>query len=115
VQLGEDPALGESQSEAAVTAYRDASEDEWAFGDEAGAQTDLALARIARGEVEGAAEAVRPVLDLPIEQRNFGIVSSAQRVHAALSADGRRNGIVGVDLQQEIEAFTATPTSVLVR
>ncbi|MER7669859.1 hypothetical protein ABTY61_15515 [Kitasatospora sp. NPDC096128] len=115
VQLGEDPALGESQSEAAVTAYRDASEDEWAFGDEAGAQTDLALARIARGEIEGAAEAVRPVLDLPIEQRNFGIVSSAQRVHAALSVDGRRNGIVGVNLQQEIEAFTATPTSVLVR
>ncbi|WP_406201797.1 hypothetical protein OH807_22550 [Kitasatospora sp. NBC_01560] len=115
VQLGEDPALGESQSEAAVAAYRDASEDEWAFGDEAGAQTDLALARIARGEIEGAAEAVRPVLDLPIEQRNFGIVSSAQRVHAALHGDGRRNGGAVVDLREEIEAFTATPTSVLVR
>ncbi|MFF3073712.1 hypothetical protein ACFVSN_26450 [Kitasatospora sp. NPDC057904] len=115
VQLGEDAVLGETQSETAVAAYQDASEEEWAFGDEAGAQTDLALARIARGEVEGAAEAVRPVLDLPIEQRNFGIVSSAQRVHAALNAGARRNGIVGVALRQEIEAFTATPTSVLVR
>ncbi len=115
VHLGDDPALGESRSEAAVTAYRDASEDEWAFGDEAGAQTDLALARIARGEIEGAIEAVRPVLDLPIEQRNFGITSSAQRVHAALHADGRRSGGVAADLREEIEAFTATPTSVLVR
>ncbi|MGA5816843.1 hypothetical protein ACPC54_03105 [Kitasatospora sp. NPDC094028] len=98
-----------------TSAYRDASEDEWAFGDEAGAQTDLALARVARGEVEGAAEAVRSVLDLPIEQRNFGIVSSAQRVHAALHGDGRRGVGAAADLREEIEAFTATPTSVLVR
>lgn len=116
VHLGEDPALGESQSEAAVAAYRTATEDEWAFGDEAGAQTDLALARIARGEIEGAIEAVQPVLDLPIEQRNFGITSSAQRVHAALQAEGRRNrGAAAAGLREEIEAFTATPTSVLVR
>ncbi|MFI6153973.1 hypothetical protein ACIBCA_14910 [Kitasatospora sp. NPDC051170] len=115
VHLGEDPALGESQSEAAVAAYRTASEEEWAFGDEAGAQTDLALARLARGEIEGAAEAVRPVLDLPVEQRNFGITSSAQRVHAALPSGGR--GAIGgaADLREEIEAFTASPTSVLIR
>ncbi len=115
VHLGEDSALAESRSEAAVTAYQNASEDEWAFGDQAGAQTDLALARIARGEVEGAVEAVRPVLDLPIEQRNFGITSSAQRVHAALQAAGRRSSGTATDLREEIEAFTATPTSVLVR
>ncbi len=115
VHLGEDPALGESQADAAVAAYRTASEDEWAFGDEAGAQTDLALARIARGEIEGAAEAVRPVLDLPIEQRNFGITSSAQRVHAALLSTGRRTTGAAVGLREEIEAFTASPTSVLIR
>ncbi|MFI9320158.1 hypothetical protein ACIGXI_10300 [Kitasatospora aureofaciens] len=115
VHLGEDAALGESQSEAAVAAYRTASEEEWAFGDEAGAQSDLALARLARGEIEGAAEAVRPVLDLPIEQRNFGITSSAQRVHAALASGGRRATGAAADLCEEIEAFTASPTSVLIR
>ncbi|WP_053651140.1 hypothetical protein [Streptomyces sp. XY431] len=116
VQLGEDAALGESRSETAVSAYRNATEDEWAFGDQAGAQTDLALARIACGEIEGAAEAVRPVLDLPVEQRNFGIVSSAQRVHAALHGAGRRSsGGAAAGLRQEIEAFTTTPTSALVR
>ncbi|QMU79928.1 XRE family transcriptional regulator [Streptacidiphilus sp. PB12-B1b] len=115
VHLGEDPVLGETQSEAAVNAYRTASEDEWAFGDEAGAQSDLALARIARGEVDGAAEAVRPVLDLPIAQRNFGIIGSVQRVHGALHADSRRGGGATAGLREEIEAFTATPTSVLIR
>ncbi|MFJ9455277.1 hypothetical protein ACIRST_09370 [Kitasatospora sp. NPDC101447] len=55
------------------------------------------------------------MLDLPIEQRNFGIVSSAQRVHAALHGDGRRSVGAAADLREEIEAFTATPTSVLVR
>ncbi|MFD4908849.1 hypothetical protein [Kitasatospora purpeofusca] len=116
VQLGEDAALGESRSETAVSAYRNATEDEWAFGDQAGAQTDLALARIACGEIEGAAEAVRPVLDLPVERRNF-VVSSAQRVHAALHGAGRRSsgGGAAADLRQEIEAFTITPTSALVR
>ncbi|MFF7360035.1 hypothetical protein [Streptomyces sp. NPDC008125] len=85
------------------------------FRRQAGAQTDLALARIARGEIEGAIEAVRPVLDLPVEQRNFGITSSVQRVHAALHASGRRTVGAVADLRGEIEAFTATPTSVLVR
>ncbi|MCM2579736.1 hypothetical protein [Streptomyces meridianus] len=114
MHLGEDAVLGESQAEAAVTAYRNAAEDEWAFGDEAGAQTDLALARIARNEIEGAIEAIRPVLDLPTEQRNFGITSSTQRVHAALHADARQGGMAA-GLREEIEAFTATPTSALIR
>ncbi|AYV32409.1 hypothetical protein HET69_33255 [Streptomyces sp. CJ_13] len=55
------------------------------------------------------------MLDLPIEQRNFGITSSAQRVHAALQAEGRRCRGTAARLREEIEAFTATPTSVLVR
>ncbi|WP_316527088.1 hypothetical protein [Kitasatospora brasiliensis] len=43
-------------------------------------------------------------------------MSSAQRVHAALHGDGRRSGSGAVaGLREEIEAFTATPTSVLVR
>jgi hypothetical protein len=115
VHLGEEPVLAESRSEAAVNAYRDASEDEWAFGDQAGAQSDLALARIALGEIEGAAEALRPVLDLPVEQRMFGVISSAQRVHSALHAEALRDGSAITSLREEIEAFTANPTSVLIR
>jgi hypothetical protein len=98
---------GERYSAQAVEAYADPGRPEWAFGDQAGSHADPAIARIARGELEGAAEAVRPVLDLPPEQRMNGIVISLRRVHKALSrsplaADGR-------DLQEQIEMFTRTP------
>ena len=98
---------GERYSTRAVDAYADTTGPEWAFGDQAGSYTDLAIVRIARGELEGAAEAVRPVLDLPTEQRMNGIVISVMRVHKALTrsplaADGR-------DLQEQIEMFTRTP------
>ncbi|MGK4581993.1 hypothetical protein [Kitasatospora sp. HPMI-4] len=45
----------------------------------------------------------------------FGIISSAQRVHGALHAEGRRGGAAISSLREEIEAFTATPTSVLIQ
>jgi hypothetical protein len=98
---------GERYAGQAVDAYADPSRPEWAFGDKAGSHAGLAIARLARGELEGAAEAVRPVLDLPPQQRMNGIVMSLRRVHKALSqsplaADGR-------ELQERIETFTRTP------
>jgi hypothetical protein len=70
-------------------------------------RSDLAIARVLQAELEGAVEAVRPVLELPPEQRTNGIVISVERVHqalarSALAADGR-------DLQERIETFTRTP------
>ena len=95
----------------AVTAYEDTNSPEWAFGDAAGSRCDLAVARITLGEVEGARDAIAPVLDLPAEQRIRGIISSVQHVHRTLrrpelSAAGR-------DLQEEIEVFTKTPLRTL--
>lgn len=115
VFLGEDPRSAQEQASAAVTAYRDARPEDWAFGDEAGAHTNLALSRIAGGELDGAVEAVRPVLDLPFEQRNFGVVVSARRVHEALS-DARFVRVrTAAEVREEIEEFTASPTAILLR
>jgi hypothetical protein len=50
------------------------------IGDLAGSQCDLALIRLFDGDLEGAAEAVRPVLDLPVTHRDNGIAVSAMRV-----------------------------------
>jgi len=95
----------------AVAAYQDTSSPEWAFGDAAGSRCDLAVARIALGEIEGAREAIAPVLELPAEQRIRGIISSVQHVHNAL----RRPELppTGQDLQEEIEVFTKTPLRAL--
>lgn len=111
VHLGDDPRGAEEQAAAAVAAYRDAAPEDWAFGDEAGAHTILALSRIGTGELDGAVEAVRPVLDLPFEQRNFGIVVSARRVHRALSDSRFRTDRTAEEAREEIEVFSASPTS----
>jgi hypothetical protein len=105
--LPSEAAAAARYSAEAVDAYRDTSSPEWAFGDQAGSHADLGIARIAAGELEGAMEAVAPVLALPVDQRMNGIVASVKRVHKALRvsplSDARRG------LQEEIEMFTRTP------
>ncbi|MGW3060619.1 hypothetical protein ACWC98_32460 [Streptomyces goshikiensis] len=97
----------------AVAAYEDSSSPEWAFGDQAGARSALAITRIQMGELEGATEAVAPVLDLAPEQRINGIVTATQRVHRALRDSPLAEDASG--LQEQIEAFTRTPLKSLPR
>lgn len=113
--LPEEATAAENYSEQAVEAYSDPSSPEWAFGDAAGSHTDLAIARLARGELDGAYEAVAPVLDLAPERRNNGIVLSVQHVHRALSKSQLANDEQADGLREEIEAFTRTPVAALRR
>jgi hypothetical protein len=97
----------ERYSSQAVDAYTDQSHPEWAFGDAAGSHAAMAITRIANGELDGAADAIAPVLGLPTERRINGVVHSARRVHQALRQSGRADD--ARDLQEEIEMFTRTP------
>ncbi|MYW02519.1 XRE family transcriptional regulator [Streptomyces sp. SID3343] len=112
-----DPAdqRAEATARASVQAYRAVEREEWAFGDEAGAATNLALAQIAGGELDGAVEAVRPVLDLPAVNRNFGIVQSMRRVRAALLDTEQRRSPVASQLRDEIEDYEVTTTAAILR
>lgn len=103
----------EDYSRRAVDAYADPAAADWAFGDSAGSSADLAVARIYRGELDGAAEAIAPVLDLPPEQRIRGIVSSARHVHDALRRAGQAADPAAAALQEQIEMFTRTPVKAL--
>jgi tetratricopeptide (TPR) repeat protein len=89
----------------AIAAYESAAPEERSFSDEAGASADLALARVNRGELEGAREALRPVLDLSSEQRIGGILASVLRVHGAVRNQGYGKSAAGRDMQQEIEGY----------
>jgi hypothetical protein len=97
----------------AVEAYSDPSDPHWAFGDAAGSYTALAIARIRREEVDGAADALTPVLQLPVEQRINGIVHSVNRAHHAL----RRmpTSAAGRELQERIEYYTLSPMRMLAK
>jgi hypothetical protein len=106
VWLPGEEARAEQAATDAIAAYEHASNAEQSFSDLAGSRADQALARVSRGELDGAAEALRPVLDLASEQRIGGIIASAIRVHAALRDPAFRAAPVARDLQQEIEAYS---------
>ncbi|MEU8868633.1 hypothetical protein [Streptomyces umbrinus] len=108
VLLGNGDAQLAAQAELAVQGFSNPDTPFWAFGDLAGSQCDLALIRLYGGDVEGAAAAIRPVLDLPTSHRNNGIVVSAQRVRRALTSDQVSTAIAARDLRAEIEVYPPT-------
>lgn len=103
----------EDYSARAVAAYADTASPEWSFGDAAGSHADLAIARIARRELDGAVEAIDPVLDLPSEKRNHGIVVSARRVRDSLLRSTL--AAESTQLQERIEMFMRTPVAASAR
>ncbi|MCX5196143.1 hypothetical protein OOK31_19955 [Streptomyces sp. NBC_00249] len=106
VLLGHGDAQLAQRAERAVGGFSDPGHADWAFGDAAGARTNLGLARLWTGDLDGAAEAVRPVLDLSADQRNAGIIHSARRVRSALLQPGYRDAAVARELREEIETFS---------
>jgi hypothetical protein len=105
VLLGHGDARTTAQAEKAAEVFSDPGSPHWAFGDQAGAQCNLALIRLHGDDLEGGADAIRPVLDLPPIQRNRGIVVSAQRVHGALTREPVRTALLARDLREEIALY----------
>ncbi len=109
---------GDAQLLRRATQAADGSNDpdhtNWSFGPAAGARTNLALARLYTGDLDGAAEAVRPVLDLPADQHNAGIIHSARRVRTALLQPAFLDVPLARELREEIETFSR-PTLALPR
>jgi len=89
----------------ALDAYAAAPDQERSFGHEANTRAALSIARVFQDEINGAAEALVPVLELLSAQRTHGIVIGVERVRTALSAieDPGRDVIA---LAGAIEAFT---------
>ncbi|MFD7895498.1 hypothetical protein [Streptomyces sp. NPDC059743] len=108
VLLGQGDAETAEQAQRAAAAFSDRSTEHWAFGDEAGALCNLSLVRLYGGDLDGTADALRPVLDLPTDQRNRGIVVSAQRVRTALAQGPVRTAAVARELREEIGQFSPT-------
>ncbi|MGH3977649.1 MAG: hypothetical protein ACRDRZ_01405 [Pseudonocardiaceae bacterium] len=100
------PAAWEAErlAQDALDAYAGTPAEQRAFGTEAGARSALAVARVLRGEIEGAAEALAPVLELPPAKRFHGIVASAEHVRIALRAIADP-GRAATELAGAIEAF----------
>lgn len=91
----------------AIDAYAAATAP--SFGDQAGAHSALAIARVRAGDVDGAAEAIAPVLALPATMRINGVVSSAVAVHRELATVP--DASVAAETQAAIEAFCHVPAA----
>ncbi|MBV9012698.1 MAG: hypothetical protein JO272_11735 [Pseudonocardiales bacterium] len=90
----------------ALEAYAGAPDQDRAFGTEAGARSALSVARVMLGEIDGAAEALTPVFELPPPQRINGIVTSVEHVRTALRGV-KDPGREVTELASAIEAFTS--------
>ncbi len=90
----------------ALDAYASAPAQDRSFGHEANTRIALAIARVSHSEIDGAAEALAPVLELPPAQRTHGIVTAVERMRTTLSTlqDPGRDAI---ELAGAIEAFTS--------
>lgn len=109
VWLPNDAVDSESAADIALSAYEDAPSAIRSFSDEAGTRTDLALGRLANGELEGAVDALGPVFDLPAERRINGIRTSMMHVHEALRGAAFRQVSGAADVREQIEDFCQTP------
>ncbi|MGH3912729.1 MAG: hypothetical protein ACRDTC_04870 [Pseudonocardiaceae bacterium] len=90
----------------ALDAYATAPAQDRSFGHEANTRIALAIARVSDGKVDGAVEALAPVLELPSAQRTHGIVIAVERMRTTLSAL-RDPGRDTIELAGAIEAFTS--------
>ena len=74
----------------------------------------LAVARVRAGDLDGGREAVQPVLNLPVAQRIYGVVSSVVNVHRAITATAS-DAPAGREIQEAIESYCRTPAAALSR
>ncbi|MDT5034436.1 MAG: hypothetical protein QOC94_4607 [Actinoplanes sp.] len=106
-QQAEDEALN------ALDLYENGRPQDRSFSDEAGARAELALARVRGGQLDGARDALAPLLSLTPDRRIGGIVVSAERVHHALGAKRHVKSANARDLREEIESFCRVPAAAL--
>lgn len=98
---------------AAIDLYASGDPQRRSYSDEAGAHADLALSRVTAGELDGAREALTPVLDLEPERRIGGIIASAARVHDALRGRSYAASPAARSLREQIETFCQVPAAAL--
>lgn len=71
-----------------------------------GAAADLAYARLLSDNVEGAAEALTPLWEVPAEQRKTGVVVRTARIGRHLARPHYHGSPLPSQLREQVEEFT---------
>jgi tetratricopeptide (TPR) repeat protein len=91
----------------AIGIYETGPVEQRSYGDEALARVDVTTARLALGDLDGAREALRPVLDLPLERRIEQVAVGVGRVRCALALPRYARALIALELTQEVDHYRA--------
>ncbi|TWP51479.1 XRE family transcriptional regulator [Lentzea tibetensis] len=89
----------------AISMYENGLVEDRSYGDEALARVDVAIARLARGEVDGAGDALRPVFALPSEQRIQQLRDGLNRVTRTLALPNYTGSAEAKQLTEAVHEF----------
>ncbi|MGW1492591.1 helix-turn-helix domain-containing protein [Streptomyces sp. NPDC002402] len=104
---GDDARTAATEAEAAIASWEQMPTEQRSLDDERLAHIYLATARVQLGEVEAAAEAMAPVLALPVDDQISWINKRAHRVGSMLSTPRYQGSPAAADLREAIGALGA--------
>lgn len=104
-----DHEAAEQHATAAIAAYENGPTHERSYGDEALARLDVVNARVAAGDLDGAAEAAAPLLALSPEQRIEQISVAARRTQRLLAEHPIGSGRQASELNEALTEFQIHP------
>ncbi|MFF8422961.1 helix-turn-helix domain-containing protein [Streptomyces sp. NPDC015680] len=107
LQGGHDAERAAREATAAIELWQSGPEDERSLDDERLAHIYLATAQVQLDDVEGAAEAIRPVLSLPVEEQISWIVKRADRLAGMLGAPRYAGNRTAAETVAAINALAA--------
>ncbi|MDX3242497.1 DNA-binding protein [Streptomyces sp. ME18-1-4] len=101
-----DAEQAEMEAGRALVLLAERAQDEQSTHVRAGAAADLAYARLLTDNIEGAADALTPIWEVPTEQRNTGIVVRTARIGRYLARPRYHGSQLPKNLREQIEEFT---------
>ncbi|MFI7136565.1 DNA-binding protein [Streptomyces massasporeus] len=101
-----DAAQAEADARRALSLLAQRPKDQQSAHIRGGAAADLAYARLLVDDVDGAAEALNSVWEVPADQRNTGIVVRAARIGRRLARPAYHGAQLPRELRERIEDFT---------
>jgi transcriptional regulator with XRE-family HTH domain len=107
LQGGHDAERAEREATTAIELWQAGPEAERSLDDERLAHIYLATARVQLDDVEGAAEAIQPVLSLPVEEQISWIVKRADRLAGMLGAPRYAGNATAEEAVEAINALAA--------
>lgn len=91
----------------AIGMYETGPVEQRSYGDEALARIDVTTARLALGDLDGAREALRPVLALPPQRRIEQLALGISRVRTALALPRHARAQIAREITQDVDQYQA--------